>query len=236
VEPTTCPWAGWAPPNLDWCEAELCAWIRNPANTWSNLAYILAAIPMWRAGGSRSRVLGWAALFVGVSSFVYHASATYVFQIGDFLGMFTFVGLPLSYNAVRLGWLRPGREGRGVLAVIAAGCSLLLVARLLTPYPIQLIVFGMILFVIAQELVIARRIAVPRRTFWIAVALLFTGAGFSSADLSRLWCDPDNHWLQGHALWHVLGAASLVALARFYRELETNAAPSESAALPSSVA
>ena len=38
--PDGCPWSGWTPPNVDWCEEELCAWVVNPADTWSNLAYI----------------------------------------------------------------------------------------------------------------------------------------------------------------------------------------------------
>ena len=41
----------------------------------------------------------------------------------------------------------------------------------------------------------------------------------SALDVTRVWCDPENHWLQGHAAWHLLSAASLVALYRFYAGL-----------------
>ena len=52
--------------------------------------------------------------------------------------------------------------------------------------------------------------------FWLALVLLAAGAAASLADVTRTWCDPSNHWLQGHALWHVLTAASLYALFVFY--------------------
>ena len=49
---------------------------------------------------------------------------------------------------------------------------------------------------------------------------MITLAGaFSLLDVTRVWCDPANHWLQGHALWHLLSAASLYALFRFYAAL-----------------
>ena len=51
-----CPWSElshFAPPNVKWCEAQVCGWIVEPANTWSNLAYILlGALLLWRAAGS----------------------------------------------------------------------------------------------------------------------------------------------------------------------------------------
>jgi hypothetical protein len=45
-------------------------------------------------------------------------------------------------------------------------------------------------------------------------------AAFSLADVTRPYCDPSNHWLQGHAIWHRLTAASLCAMFRFYERLE----------------
>ena len=47
--PPGCPWSGWAPPNVQWCEENLCALVTAPANTWSNLAYIVVGLVMWAA-------------------------------------------------------------------------------------------------------------------------------------------------------------------------------------------
>ena len=39
-----CPWANWSRPNIKWCEENLCQVITTPANTWSNLVYIIVGL------------------------------------------------------------------------------------------------------------------------------------------------------------------------------------------------
>jgi hypothetical protein len=69
--------------------------------------------------------------------------------------------------------------------------------------------------------VLCRRATVPidYRPYLAALALLTTAAVCSALDVTRVWCDPANHWLQGHAAWHVLSATSLFALYHFYERL-----------------
>jgi hypothetical protein len=69
------------------------------------------------------------------------------------------------------------------------------------------------------EYLASRAYAVPtHRWFWTTLAIISVAFACSAADASRLWCDPTNHWLQGHALWHGLGAAALVASYFHYRQ------------------
>ena len=74
--------------------------------------------------------------------------------------------------------------------------------------------------ILGQEFAIWRRDRVDRSVayapFLLALLLMAAAALASLADLTRLWGDPQNHWMQGHALWHVLTAAALYALFRFY--------------------
>ena len=78
---------------------------------------------------------------------------------------------------------------------------------------------ALVLASVAQELALWRRTSAAQRrgygSYWVALAALGAASTFSLADVTRAWCDPDR-WLQGHALWHVLSAAALVALLRFY--------------------
>jgi len=234
--PPGCPWSGWTPPNLDWCEEELCAWVVNPADTWSNLAYIAFGVAMaLRARGRGSDVLSLfapASVLVGVFSFAFHASYTYFLQFFDFVGMFVFLFAVITANALRLGWI--GRERR--LAFLAAGVVLFsaLVPLLSeTTIPIQSLVGLLIAAILAQEWAAYRRngpAAADYRVFAVALALLAAGAAFSLADLTRVFCDPSNHWIQGHALWHLLTAASLYAMFRFYEGIESRAAAAPAAA------
>jgi hypothetical protein len=218
----SCPWSGFTPPNVDWCEAELCGWITNPANTWSNLAYLVLGVAMWRiarASGRRELALfGPASVVVGVCSGVYHASYTWMLQFLDFVGMFVFCFLVMTRNAVRLRWIGPRRQ----TAFFAAGVA---VASASVPplfevgFPIQATVAALILALIGQELALRRTTRASYRPYFAALALLGAGAVCSLLDVTRVWCDPADHVLQGHAAWHLLSAASLFALFRFYQGL-----------------
>jgi hypothetical protein len=225
--PDGCPWSGWTPPNVDWCEEELCSWIVNPADTWSNLAYLVVGVVMWRRAlrGDQERlaIFGPAGILVAVFSFVYHASYTYFLQFFDFVGMFVFGFVMITANALRLGWISAARQwwffGLGVL-----GASALVPLVSQTAVPIQSLVVVLIVVMLGQELAIHRHAdpaakATDYRAYFVALALLTVAATFSLLDVTRIWCAPQNHWIQGHALWHLFSAASLYALFCFYAGL-----------------
>lgn len=231
-----CPWADLIrryPPNVKWCEAPICAWVREPANTWSNLAYVLLGVWMMlqarREGrgdgpgesaerGRLATIFGAAAIVVGLTSGVYHASTNFLTQVLDFVGMYVFAGLPLLLNLHRLGLLRRRLPVAGYVALVVVLTALTPLVRA-AGLPIQGIVALLVLGILATEgLLAARGEAAPRRVFLLALALLTLGALASASDAARLVCDPSSHVLQGHAIWHVLTALSLVAQWRFYRD------------------
>jgi hypothetical protein len=178
-----------------------------------------------RARSRQSKVLSLfapASVLVGVFSFVYHASYTWFLQFFDFVGMFVFCFAVITANALRLGWIRP-RRAVGFLAsgVVLFSALVLLVSE--TALPIQSLVAVLIATILGQEWRLHRRgsIDAPNyRAFWLALGLLAAAALGSLADVTRTFCDPTNHWLQGHAIWHVLSAASLYAMFRFYEGIE----------------
>src|SRR5687767_6351837 len=110
-----CPWYEVSEirlPNVKWCEANLCSWIVNPADTWSNLGYIAFGIWLWvqscksKAQAQATHVrekwwLGVGMVVVGVCSFIHHAAYTFVFQILDFIGMYWFLFFVFFANLVR---------------------------------------------------------------------------------------------------------------------------------------
>lgn len=224
--PEGCPWSGFTPPNVDWCERELCAIVTNPANTWSNLAYIAFGVAMValarradRSAAAELRLFGPASIAVGVFSLVYHASYTFFLQIFDFVGMFAFCFVPITLNAIRLGQIAPPRRWAFYAAGVL-GMTALVPLGFFAGFPIQALIFVLIVAIVAQEWALRRRGAGARSYRWylVALALISAGASFSALDVTRVFCDPANHWLQGHAIWHVLSAASLLALFLFYRD------------------
>jgi dihydroceramidase len=65
----------------------------------------------------------------------------------------------------------------------------------------------------------ARNMPIDTRWFWMGLLTFALGYAIWILDNARLLCDPAS-WLQGHALWHVLGAASTMFLANYYRVVE----------------
>jgi len=135
-----CPWYALAelgPPNIKWCEERLCAWINEPANAWSNLAFVIVALMIsWLARGRPAasdtlRRFAPTVALVGVCSFVFHASNTYVTQLLDYvaiaaaragrriLGGVACAGRRLAAASDDRRQARRGRVRRAVLAALA---------------------------------------------------------------------------------------------------------------------
>jgi len=222
-----CPWWGLSElrlPNVDWCEMQRCSWVVEPANTWSNLSYALVGVAMYlaarRSPSPHLRFFAPAALLVGLASGIYHASYTFVLQILDFAGMYGFCALLLTLNLRRAGLLGAHdwrkRFWQGVIA--ATGVT---VAVDFTGVPIQSLVFVLILGIVGSEVLLIRRApGTKSHLLVVAVALLGAGAVFSLLDVTRTWCLPSHAFLQGHAIWHVLSALSLLACFFHYRQFE----------------
>ena len=219
-----CPWeplsSFWLP-NVRWCEAQLCSVVVEPANTWSNLAYVIAGLALLWIGARRAdrtlRIFGVAEIVVGVCSFAFHMSFTGVLQVLDFFGMYVFTNLLIALNLVRLGKLSQHRFWP-VYGASVVGLTALTVALRFTSFPIQGIVFVLILVIVATEYLQRPRAGLDRRLFLAALATLAVAAGFSASDLTGVFCNPNDHFVQGHAIWHLLGATSLVFSAFFYRQ------------------
>ncbi len=225
-----CPWAdltdALGAPNLKWCEAARCSWITEPANAWSNLAYLAAAALTfaWARRDPRAsiRLMPAALAFLAVASFAYHSSNTFALQVLDFLGMFGFLFLPLVLNLVRLGALPASRGPVAYAALVLVSLGLVFAGRALRlPYQALVAIFTLVTVGSEAAMPRARRPA-SYRDYAAALALLLLAATCSALDLSRTWCDPEDHLLQGHAAWHVASAASLVFVFRHYAALRAS--------------
>ena len=224
--PEGCPWSEWTRPNIDWCEENLCAWVVNPADTWSNLPLIVfGGWMIWSLRGHPNSFLRWfgpVAIVTGLFSGIFHASYTFFFQFFDFAAMFLFAFLPLILNFQRLGMMKRGHAGRWYLGGVVVFCALVPVG-FAVGFPIQLLVAFLVFAIVGQEVVIRVR-GLPAGALWIFVSacgLLAASATFSALDLSRVFCDPTDHIIQGHAIWHVLTATSLWVLSVFYARQPT---------------
>ena len=126
-----CPWSDYAPATIAFCERRLCAWVVEPSNAWSNVAYVLVGVwILWRRRARPATSLtatGVGAVLLGLGSFSFHATGIRLFEVVDVSGMYLISGLALTFALQRaLGWGDGAAVGFFAASVLVS--SLLMVA------------------------------------------------------------------------------------------------------------
>ena len=222
-------WTTWKPATClpdCWCEAARAgSWILEPVNTWTNLLFVLAGIIFFLkakrlTSGTNSltsdltfpRLYGFALVFVGLGSFFYHASQTFVGQWFDVFGMYLVSVFYISYNFYRIKWFN-----KSGFLFFYFGTSLFLGLIIYFLPETRRWLFGAsILFTFIQTVWIQRRVKAKVESRYLIGAVLTYGVAQTVwiLDKSRIWCDP-YAWINGHGIWHILTAVAAI-LAYFY--------------------
>jgi hypothetical protein len=222
--PEGSPYAGWALPDIKHCEDNLAGWIAAPANTWSNLVYVAAALFIWRnaapGGPLSARGLGAVSIAVGVTSFVFHASYTWAGQLLDYAGMFLLTGWTLARALMRMGLLDERGAARFWAGAFAASVGAWLLFSKLG-WGVQLVMLAQAVAIIALELrLMARRDAPTYAPLFAMIALLAAGYACWHLDHTDAFCRPADHLFQLHAAWHGLTALAFLAAWRFHEGVD----------------
>lgn len=187
------------PARMQFCEATLDGPIAHPADTWTNIGPIVAGLfILYYAKGPLSRLLGSASLWTGVASGYFHASNTILGETLDLSGMFLFI---LAIAAMQQQRARPSNPGSSALiAMVLAGSIILTVLSSISA------AFASPMFAAIVVVVVIRGIYDQKLTKWAyAMVISFLVAwGFWWLDFLLIVCNPDNHILTLHGLWHLL--------------------------------
>lgn len=212
---SSCPWSDHAPGTISFCEAKVCAWIVEPSNAWSNLAYVLAGILILRLAQRRAPLvlIGVAAILIGIGSFLFHGTGTRWGELLDVSAMYLLSGLALAFLLRRLVPMSTLGFVGGYVAVVAASvlCMIALRTNGILVFAAQITAA-----VSAETYLYLRRphdrYPSYRHQTWMVAsfALAFT---IWNLDKWSVLCDPDNHLVTGHAIWHVLTAVAIVCFA-----------------------
>jgi len=220
-----------------YCEAIGPGIAAQPSNAWSNAGFVLIGLLVLadtrrRPGSGRmasDRRAAWlygsVAIFLGVGSFAFHGSMRAWGGYIDVLSMHAFIAFVLAYDLDRVhrwSWRRFIGWYTGLLAMFA-----LLIAWVPAEH-------GKTLFAafVLVTLLVEAAVSYPALRPWSKVQLdprrmpwFWSGLGlFVLANiiwnLSRtgaVWCDPAS-LLQGHAVWHLLTAASVGCFYLYFRD------------------
>ena len=217
---------------------------RTRANTWSNLAYVLVGLyalglGLWDFRRQRpltsgylvrtpafSFLFGGACIYLGLASGYFHASLTRSGQRWDVAAMYAPLLAILALGAGR--WL-PGVEGRRPTWPLFAGTAIV------AGYLLFVYKWSMRSGIVLPNLILATgALTLPdlliRRGQWqwrwlgFAMLTLAVARICWLLDVAGKFSGPDDWW-QGHAIWHLLTAASLALLYFFQRSEQPVTAP-----------
>lgn len=224
-------WQGWlgaeAGRGGEFCEATRAGWIKQPANTWSNLGFTVAALAIARRVDttlvrpevrSPMVLLALVVASLGPASAAMHATETAVGGHLDLLSMYLLASFAAAYAVVRSGWLgsRGGGLLFGALVVLCEVVGALPVTLPVLMHPGNAIFAVLLLTSIVLEVGLIRRGAAEMRWGLASVGtLLVAFVIWNFAKDGSPLCLPYS-LAQGHGAWHLLDAAAAYLLARHY--------------------
>ncbi|GAB3196253.1 hypothetical protein GCM10027062_05080 [Nocardioides hungaricus] len=208
----------------NFCEAARAGWVRQPANAFSNLGFVVAGLVVaWHAGrttlGGLATPYACLVVLLGPASAAMHATQSELGGHLDLLSMYLVASFAAAYAAMR--WLRRDRLFFWQLfSLMVAACQL--VGLLGDDVPVvqqagNVAFAALLLAAVVVEVRLWRR-GDPTRTDlrWGAGALGTILVAFVIWNATRtLWCDPRS-LLQGHAAWHLLDAVAAYLLFRLW--------------------
>ena len=213
----------------NFCEVARSGLVRQPANSWSNLGFVIAGLLIAaRVDAASVMPVGLQTFYacvvviLGPASAAMHATQSSLGGHLDLLSMYLVAGFAAAYAWVRL--VRRPSAFFAVYAVCVVGCEL---AGLWTrPVPVVQyagnVAFGLLLVAaVVMETRLWRR-GESRRTigFGFAALALMLVAFFIWNMSQHGWCSPES-LIQGHAVWHLLCALAAYLLFRLYASERT---------------
>jgi len=204
------PWTQWREascmPDRCFCEAVHTGFMRQPSNTVSSGAFVVVAmLVLFRSRDAAAWRFAGATLLVGVGSAFFHASLTFWGQTADVLGMYLVATFLLVESlSPRQAWTAK------VQSILYVSSNVVLLALLVGVPALRRYAFAaLVLAILWSEWTNRARglVTAPVRLFAMAIGVLAFAFGVWILDITRVLCAPQSPW-QGHALWHLCGAAS----------------------------
>lgn len=182
------------PARMQFCERTLSGLIKHPADTWTNIGPIIAGIAIIRCAKTQSeKLLGLAALWTGIASGYFHASNTILGETLDLSGMFMYIA---SVAMLQRPQISDSEKKELVFVITAAATTISYVSAIFASPLFAVMVAGVVICELTQ--------GKPSKWLWWTLGTFAVAWAFWWLDYTHAMCDPDNHVLTGHGVWHLL--------------------------------
>jgi len=200
-------------PTVEFCEKATGFIIKRPFYALSNVVYLFVGVLILNKKTRFSKVFGYTSLFIGLASFVYDASYTYVSQLVDLFAMLVFVNILIGLNIKRIyGFSKRFLASLGAIFVSVGMLAIIYFKSFSGEF-----VFGVfVVTLILSEFVLWRK-GNSRKIKLFLVGLLAFVTGFIVwlPDAMAIWCDPSDI-INGRSLFHIFTSITVYVLYRYY--------------------
>ncbi|MHB8871505.1 MAG: ceramidase domain-containing protein [Candidatus Doudnabacteria bacterium] len=199
-------------PTIEFCEKAVDGIIKRPFYAFSNLSYLIVGFIILGKKTRYSKPFGYIAILVGLLSFGYDASYTYISQLLDLLGMLIFVNLVIYLSTKRLFSIKTKKLLIfQIIAVILGMFTILYFKSFSGDF-----VFGFfVLTAIILELSLWKAKKTREVKMWFAGLAVFVLAFIIWLfDANGLWCDPTN-MVNGRSIFHILTSITIFLLYKY---------------------
>ena len=232
-------WGGWLGPDVgrgaNFCEAAREWVVLQPANTFSNVAFVAVGLLIaWHAGVSENigtslstyihlaTAMACLVVLLGPGSAAMHATQSAIGGHLDVLSMYLFASFAAAYATMR--WLR-GSYKLFATTFVGGVAFCELVGGWSVKVPVVMhagnAAFALLLIgATVVEALIMRRGEVRAKRMYAFASLASILTAFAIWNGTKAWpCEPRS-LIQGHAVWHILGAVAAFFLYRYYASEE----------------
>lgn len=215
MEFTSCPWSSVGQLQTHFCETNLCAWVEQPANTWSNIGYLISAILIFRNKGWKPE-RNWFSVIVFilfVGSTFFHMSATIIGRDMDLVGMLLLSSYSLSLTLTRSYKFKPIQMYSIFAALFLTSLPFIHPRLGGTVFLIQFLVTVLLEFIYSSKFPPPPKI---KKSLAVALGLFFFALFLNILDMNAIYCLPKNNFITLHAIWHLICAYCIYLLVRYY--------------------
>lgn len=222
-----CPWNTFKPSEIDFCEENLCSWIVEPASTYSCIFYLLVGILIILDAKNKSLIhksFGYMLILIGLFSVCYHATLTLWGSILDLASMYllgtTFVFINLS-RFKKLSYL--GFNKSAIFFYLIFNILLLTFTFVFEKHTGILYLFLMI-SVLCMEIIhfLLKNDKISYKWILYGLFCYVSASVFWYWDTYRVFCDPFNHIINGHVVWHLGSACAAFCMYKYYSQFRLN--------------
>ena len=217
-------WTEFERTHFNTCEPDVAGLIIHPAETVSALAYLVAAVVVWRTSASVDRTFPvrlcpFILVVIAVTSVLFHASSAAIFQKLDLMAVLLLLNLLLVTSLahtgyITLNWRLP------LFAGVSVATSLLTFLETGLGFLIATLESIAIIYCWHH---LPRKDSVTKHQLRTLICLITPGAvllGLGHAGIGCLTNGMAAHILQPHVVWHILSSICCVIIVSVEQQLE----------------